>query len=145
MVSCNPIGEDLAEVALASNQITSLKGLDLKKGDEVVFWTKTTTTSSEGLVNYSVKYSVALNNKIISFDSTFVQYGEHTINSEVTENNGIISRFFSDDNGSSHEFERENKSFKVPKDGKYDFDFKLYNPEDDSFFRQSFAFILRKK
>lgn len=144
LVSCNPVGEDLAEIQLIPNEITSAKGLDLKKGDEVIFWVKN-SASSQGLVDYNVRYSVALNNKIISYDSTSVQYGDHTINSKVSESDGIISQFFSSENGSAIEFERENKSFKVPEDGKYDFDFKLYNPEDDSFFSKSFSVIIRGK
>ena len=144
IMSCNPIGEDLAETPLMPNEITSIKGLELKKGEEVVFWVKN-NVSTEGLIDYNLKYSVALNNKIVSYDSTSVQYGDHTINSKITESDGIISQFFSDENNSAIEFERENKSFKVPEDGKYDFDFKLYNPEDDSFFGKSFSVILRGK
>lgn len=144
LVSCNPIGEELAEIQLIPNEIASAKGLDLKKGDEVVFWIKN-NVSSQSLVDYNLRYSVALNNKIVSYDSTSVQYGDHTINSKVSESDGIISQFFSDENGSAIEFERENKSFKVPEDGKYDFDFKLYNPEDDSFFSKSFSVIIRGK
>lgn len=143
-VSCNPVGEDLTEIQLIPNEITSAKGLDLKKGDEVVFWVKN-SVPSESLVDYNVKYSVALDNKIVCYDSTFVQYGDHTINSKVSESDGIISQFFSNENGSAIEFERENKSFKVPEDGKYDFDFKLYNPEDDSFFSKNFSIIIRGK
>lgn len=141
LVSCNPVGEDLAEVPLVLDEITSIKDLELKKGDEVVFWSKVSTTKFS---DYKVKYSIASENKVVAFDSTSVMSGEHTINSKVSES-GFISSLFNGGEDSSQEFERENKSFVVPNDGKYDFDFKITSEEDGSFFGERFSFILRKK
>lgn len=141
-LSCNPIGEELAEVPLLLDEITSIKDMELKKGDEVVFWSKVSTTKFS---DYKVKYSIASGNKIIAFDSTNVMSGERTINSEVSEDGGFISRLFNGEGSSSREFERENTSFVVPQDGKYDFDFKISSEDDESSFGEQFSFILRKK
>jgi hypothetical protein len=142
ILSCNPVGEDLAEVPLVFDEITSLKGLDLKKGEEVVFWSKVSTSEFS---YHKIKYSIALNNKIVTIDTTSLMLGEHTINSKVSQDGGFISNLFTGNNSSSIEFERENISFKVPEDGKYDFDFKISSNENSSSFGEKFSFILRKK
>lgn len=142
IVSCNPIGKEVAEVPLVPNEIVSLKGVELKKGEEIFLWSKASVSEDS---NYNIKYSVILNNKIISYDSTSIMRGEHTINSETTSDTGFFSGLFGTEGKSSTEFERENTSIKVLEDGKYDFDFKLYNLEEGSSFGESVALKLRKK
>ena len=142
IVSCNPIGKEVAEVPLIPNEIVSLKGVELKKGEEIFLWSRASVSDES---NYNIKYSVTLNNKIISYDSTSIMRGEHTINSETTSDTGFFSGLFGTEGKSSTEFESENTSIKVLEDGKYDFDFKITSEEDDSFFGEQFSFILRKK
>jgi len=145
LVSCNPVGEDLAETAVSPDGITSIKGLDLKKGEEIVFWSKVQTGQDPNSLNYNIKYSIALNNKIVSFDSTSVMEGNHTINSKVERDKKFLSGLFSDEaSSSSYEFEIENKSFVVPENGKYDFDFKFYYTGED-FFRDNISIVIKGK
>lgn len=146
--SCNPVGEDLAEVVLVPNSITSIQALELKKGEEIVFWSKVATSESISEKNYSLKYSISLNDKIISYDSTYVKDGDHIINSKVIANNGFLSSIFAkegEERSKEVEYEAEKNSFKVPEDGKYDFDFKMNNPGDDFIFRDRISIVIKGK
>ncbi|KIC03494.1 hypothetical protein OA88_03735 [Flavobacterium sp. JRM] len=150
LTSCNPVGENLGEMPLFQNAISSIDSLDLKKGEEIVFWSKVTTRKDSLFSKYKIKYSISLNGKIIHFDSTYVEEGKHTINSKVIKDE-IVHSSSTEKDSIEHvenwEFEIENKSFKIPQDGKYNFDFKLEAPELDFFAKNSSAtsVIIRKK
>lgn len=150
LTSCgNPVGDSIVESPLFENEISSVKDLDLKKGDEVVFWSKVATRKDSTFVSYKFKYSISLKDSIIEFDNVYIAYGDHIINSKTT-NDKVTTSFSEKEDSISYvknwEFEIENKSFIVPQDGKYNFDFKMYCP-DTNFFsnRSSASIIIRKK
>lgn len=150
LTSCNPVGENLGETALFDKGISSIENLDLKKGEEVVFWSKVATRKDSTFSKFKVKYSISCNNKIIEFDSLYIAEGNHTINSKTKMDEITHSSSKGKDSieyVKNWEFEIENKSFKIPQDGKYNFDFKLYAPEVDFFARNSTgaSLIIRKK
>ncbi|MFB9077453.1 hypothetical protein ACFFLS_18305 [Flavobacterium procerum] len=150
LTSCNPVGENLGETALSDEGISSIENLDLKKGDEVVFWSKMATRKDSTFSKLKVKYSISCNNKIIEFDSLYIAEGNHTINSKTEMSE--VTHFTSTGKDSivyvkNWEFEIENQSFKIPQDGKYNFDFKLDTREVDFTAKNntSAALIIRKK
>jgi hypothetical protein len=151
LTSCNPVGEKLNETPLFQNGISSVDGLDLKKGEEIVFWSKVAKRKDSLLSGYKIKYSISLNDKIIELDSTYVSEGNHVINSKIIKSEMVHSSSDKQDSIEyieNLEFEIENKSFKIPQDGKYNFDFKLYAPAEQDFFSRnniSTSVIIRKK
>ncbi|WP_136668878.1 hypothetical protein [Flavobacterium sp. H122] len=149
-ISCNPVGENLGEVQLIQKGISSIEGLDLKEGDEIVFWTKLSTRKDSTFSKYKMRYSISQDDKIVKFDSLNIADGAHSINSKTTQEGITHSSAEGKDSieyVKNWEFEIENNSFIVPKDGKYNFDFKLYLPEMDFFAsnQSSASVIVRKR
>ncbi|MEL1252540.1 hypothetical protein AAEO57_02030 [Flavobacterium sp. DGU38] len=150
LASCNPIGETLGETPLFENTISSIDDIELKKGDEVVFWSKVATRKDSSFLKYKMRYSISCEGKIVKYDSTYISDGIHAINSK-TEIDEITHSFEkgkdSIEYAKNWEFEIENISFEIPKDGKYNFDFKFYSPEMEFFAKNSSStsIIIRKK
>lgn len=150
LFSCNPIGENMGETPLFENGISSIENIKLEKGDEIVFWSKVATRKDSSFLKYKFRYSISSEGKIIKYDSIYISDGAHTINSKTKiEEIGHTSSTGKDsiEYVKNWEFEIENNSFEIPKDGKYNFDFKLYSPEMDFFAKHSSstAIIIRKK
>ncbi|NQX38752.1 hypothetical protein SAMN05421820_101785 [Pedobacter steynii] len=144
LISCNPVGADIAEIPLKRGEVSSAEGIDLKKGDKVTIWSKLETNDKDDSPAFKVKYHIESAGKSLLYDSLDVFNGNHQINSKKTTES---YRSSSDDKESTiyytqHEFEIENTQFIVPKDGKYNFDFKL--TQDLSTFSKGFSIILRK-
>lgn len=144
LISCNPVGADIIEIPLKVGEISSAEGIDLKKGDKVMIWSKLETNDKDDSPAFKVRYHIESEGKSLLFDSLDVFNGSHQINSKKTTES---YRSSSDGKESTiyytqHEFEIENTQFIVPKDGKYNFDFKL--TQDRSSFSKGFSIILRK-
>lgn len=145
LISCNPVGADIIEIPLKVGEISSAEGIDLKKGDKVMIWSKLETNDKDDSPAFKVKYHIESEGKSLLFDSLDVFKGEHQINSKKTTES-YDSRGSSDKDSTiyytQHEFEIENTQFIAPKDGKYNFDFKL--TQDRSSFSKGLSIILRK-
>lgn len=147
---CHSIGEELIEVPVTKDEITSSGEISLKKGETVAFWTKISTDTP--YPEYSIKYLIEENKNTIEFDSIsrFTSGRNHIINA-TTSSEDITEKTFEEKDTLIHrenfEFELENKKFTAPKDGKYTFDFKLtkYESESQSFFNSGISIILRKQ
>ncbi|TRX35536.1 hypothetical protein FNW52_10880 [Flavobacterium sp. ZT3R18] len=141
---CQSLGEDLAEIPLSDQNITSSNEIELKKGEKIAIWTKCNIPNA--VPNFKIKYLIEENDKQIEFDSLF-PISEHIINSEASEED-VVEKNFDDKDTLIHkenfQFELKNKEFIAPKDGKYTFDFKL-SSKSESFFDSGFSIILRKQ
>jgi hypothetical protein len=144
MLGCQSLGEDLAEIPLSDQNITSSNEIELKKGEKITIWTKCNIPNAQP--NFKIKYLIEENGNKIEFDTLF-PISEHIINSkgskeDVTEKN-------SDDKDTlihkeNFQFELKNTEFIAPIDGKYTFDFKL-SSKSESLFNSGFSIILRKQ
>lgn len=145
LISCNPVGEEIIEIPLKVGEVSSAEGIELKKGDKVMIWSKLETNDKDDAPAFKVRYHIGSAGKTLLYDSLDVFKGEHEIHSKkTTESYQTMS---SSDKDSmvyyqQHEFEIENTQFVAPKDGKYDFDFKL--TQDLSSFSKGLSVILRK-
>ncbi|SHE77486.1 hypothetical protein [Pedobacter caeni] len=150
LASCNPVGENIIELPLQAGEISSAENIDLKKGDKVVIWSKLTLNDDEVLPDFKVRVNVENEGKSVWSDSLKVLKGRHAINSErSTEAYEVLGGGDSDgvekDSTayySKRTFELDNADFIVPKDGKYNFDFKL--KLDINSHNKGFSIILRK-
>jgi len=145
--ACNPVGSDIGEVALKSNEIASAEGIDLKKGDVVTIWSKVSTSGETVSPRLSLRYSIENNDELLKNDSVKVSGGKHIINSQKSEESYQTNSSTDKDSTvyyTKWEYEAESASFTVPRDGKYNFDFKLKNA-GDGFLNDEVAVILRKK
>jgi hypothetical protein len=146
-VSCNPVGEKIEEIGLKANEITSAEGVDLKKGDVVTIWSKVSTNNTMVSPNISLRYNIENKDESLKNDSIHVAGGSHIINSSKSEESYQTSDSNEKDSTvyyTKWEYEAENASFTAPRDGKYNFDFKLrYTGE--GFLRDEISVILRKK
>ncbi|MGE6353776.1 hypothetical protein ACQKCJ_07835 [Flavobacterium sp. NPDC079362] len=144
---CHSAGEDLIEVPVAKDEITSSGEISLKKGETIVFWTK--INSNSPYPEYTIKYLIQENKKTVEFDSItrFSSGTNHIINAKASSEI-ITEKTFEEKDTIIHkkdfEFELENKKFTAPKDGKYTFDFKLTKSDSDSFFNSGISIVLRK-
>ncbi|MCP2029297.1 hypothetical protein L1276_004481 [Flavobacterium sp. HSC-32F16] len=151
LASCNPIGESVGETPLIENGISSINDINLKKGDKITFWNKVATRKDSSFAKYKIRYSISLDGKVVKYDSTYVSNGKHEINSKTKIEEIVHSSSTEKDSieyVKNWEFEIKNNSFfTVPKDGNYNFDFKLYIPEMDFFEKNnsSTSIIIRKK
>lgn len=145
LASCNPIGEKVAEIPLSVGEIAGTNAIDLKKGDVVTIWSKIAERSDKEGVPFKVKYNIESNGKSIAFDSLRVNEGNHMINAEKTTESYTQSSSAGDSTKyyTLKQFEIENKKITIPRDGKYNFDFKLVNG-DYGFSNSDMLIILRK-
>ncbi|WP_131536479.1 hypothetical protein [Pedobacter nototheniae] len=141
--SCNPIGTDITEVPLQIGEITSAEGVDLKKGDVVTIWSK--VAAKEATPDFKIKFNVESRGQSLMFDSLNVMGGTHIVNSKKTTESYNSSSSAGDSTVyyTVWDFEIENKKFTVPRDGKYNFDFKL-TKAGTSFPSSEISIILRK-
>ncbi len=146
LVSCNSLGEDLVELPLKSDNITSTKAIDLKQGETIAIWTKFDTDTPNP--QYSIKYLIEESGTQIKFDSLSFNSAEktHIINATAS-NEELIEKTFDEKDTiiykENFKFELENYKFIAPKDGKYTFDFKLTTQTESSFYRD-YTIVLRK-
>jgi hypothetical protein len=145
MSSCNPIGEKIAEIPLSAGEIGSANAIDLKKGDVITIWSKVSERSDKEDAPFKVKYNIERDGQRIIFDSLKVTDGNHIINAEKTTESYTESSSAGD--STKHytlkQFEIENKKITIPRDGKYNFDFKLVDGDYD-FFNNDMLITLRK-
>lgn len=145
LISCNPVGKDLIEIPLKRGEVSSAEGIELKKGDKVTIWSKLETNDKDDSPAFKVRYHIESGGKSLVYDSLDVFKGEHQINSKKTTES-YHSTSSSDKDSTiyynQHEFEVENTQFVAPKDGKYNFDFKL--TQDLSTFSKGLSIVLRK-
>lgn len=145
--ACNPVGNDIAEVGLKANEITSAEGIELKKGDVVTIWSKVATNSETVSPSLTLRYSIENNDETLKNDSVQVIKGTHLINSHKSEESYQTNSSTERDSTvyyTKWEYEAESASFTAPRNGRYNFDFKLKN-SSDGFLRDEVAVILRKK
>ncbi|CAD0005692.1 MULTISPECIES: hypothetical protein [Flavobacterium] len=146
--SCHSIGEELIEVPISKDEITSSGEISLKKGETISFWTKIISTTP--YPDYTIKYLIEENKKAIEFDSISRFSGTNHIINATASSEDITEKTSKEKDTIIHsekfEFEFENKKFTAPKDGKYTFDFKLtkYESDSESFFGSGMSIILRK-
>ena len=151
VVSCNIVGETIGEVGI-NNEITSLENISLKKGDEIVFWSKIAVKYDTLPEIYKYKYLISCNDIAVKYDSSYLFNGNHNLHSEKEIVKDTIKNFDDKDSIITRNvwnFEIENFTYKVLKDGKYSFDFKTNRQLNNSFFFDSnsisASILIRKK
>jgi hypothetical protein len=154
--SCNVIGTDLGEeIGLSTSSISSLDNVFLKKGDEVVIWTKSSlqykTNDSPNINDYSVKYYIEKDKDSMLVDRYYPLVFAHYIKSSQEIESETERGYNANDEEEDVEvisvnrkYEAESNVYVVPEDGTYSFNFKLYAKNNISFYsRCTFSIILR--
>ncbi|MCL5128591.1 hypothetical protein [Algibacter sp. L4_22] len=156
--SCNVVGNDLEkEVGLSTSSISTIDNVSLKKGEEVVIWTKSSleykTYESPDLDDYSIKYYIEKDKDSMLVDRYLPLVFSHFIKSSKEEESDTETRY-NDDNEEEEvditrvtsEYEAESGVYVVPEDGNYSFSFKLYSKDNISFYsRGRFSIKLRTR
>ncbi|WP_108866349.1 hypothetical protein [Aquimarina aquimarini] len=153
LISCNVIGEKLEEVPLQKGMINSSTDMDLKQGDVITIWSKAEMKYTEGKESdFEIKYHIEKDGETLDFGKFAILddiYLTHTISSSKNKDESYNSNSDeADEEGRVYyytwSFERESYIFTAPDNGKYTFDFKLYEIKDD-FPSDNIAIVLRKK
>jgi hypothetical protein len=169
IISCNPVGEKITEEKPVDMQlVNTVDGLNLKKGDIVVVWSKLDASfiKNGAIPSYEFIYNLSLDGNTVDHSSTIMFADKkHIINStykkeeeeepekETTEqssdyNNEADSTKIAEEKEvtASWEFEQKVTEIPIKKDGKYTLDYKVraQNGDTDSMFNK-IAIILRKK
>ncbi len=148
LFGCQSLGEDLVELPLNPQTISSSSEIQLKKGEKVTIWTKCNVSFSKP--NFKIKYLIEEKGKKIEFDSLIYDVNESyaIINSQASKEDVVEKNYYDKDtiiHKENFQFELKNKDFFAPKDGKYSFDFKLTSEtESGSMFNHDYSIVLRK-
>ena len=108
--SCNVLGKKIKVIPLAPGDIASAENIALKKGDELVLWSKIEAQYDDERPNFSIRYLLEKDGAIVSFDSVRVMDGAHTVNSSFTNEKGGYKTLNA---------EIENKKIAIKDDGNY--------------------------
>jgi hypothetical protein len=148
---CQSLGEDIAEIQLSDQDITSSNEIQLKKGDIIAIWTKCNVPNP--YPDFQIKYLIEENHDKIEYNVLTPYYSsQHIINSTASEEH-VVEKNYEDKDTLIHkknfQFEYKNIEFIAPIDGKYTFDFKMSKKSDpqsdsESMFNSGLAIILRK-
>lgn len=166
--SCNPVGEKITEETPADMQlVNTIDGLDLKKGDVIVVWSKLEASFVKNgvLPSFDFIYNLSLNGNTVA-NSSVAMFSDkkHIINSTYTQQKEeeeqpmtVQTSGYSDDSdttqvekqkevSASWEFEQKVIEIPIEKDGKYTLDYKVKpkDAESNSMFNKA-AIIIRKK
>lgn len=170
ILSCNPVGEKITEEAPVDMQlVNTIDGLDLKKGDVIVVWSKLDASFIKNgvLPSFDFIYNLSLNGNTVE-NSSVLMFADkkHIINStykkqkedeneekdapEQTSEYGDESDSTKVEKekevSASWEFEQKVIEIPIKKDGKYTLDYKVKakDADSDSMFNKA-SIILRKK
>lgn len=135
LFSCNTIGTKVKQIPLEVGNISTVNNIKLKKGDQLVIWSKIAAKYEDAAPDFSLRYLIEKDGEKMAFDELNVMNGAHTINTYSGDDDGKYK---------SQKTEIENKIIDIKEDGNYSFSFKLVEIEDD-FPSDEISVILRKK
>lgn len=168
ILSCNPVGEKITEEApVDMQQVNTIDGLDLKKGDVIVVWSKLDASFIKNgmLPSFDFIYNLSLNgNTVENASAAMFADKKHIINStykkedenEEKEAPEQTSEYGDESDSTkvekeqevsaSWEFEQKVIEIPIKKDGKYTLDYKVKAKDADSnsMFNKA-SIIIRKK
>lgn len=168
--SCNPVGEKITEETPVNMQlVNTIDGLELKKGDIIVVWSKLDASFVKNgvLPSFDFIYNLSMNGNTVEnssapmfadkkhiINSTYTKQKEEEDEKEIPEQQ--TSEYNSDSDSTkveekkevsaSWEFEKKVTEIPIKKDGKYTLDYKVKaNDADGNSMFNKASIILRKK
>ncbi|MCT2564399.1 hypothetical protein [Chryseobacterium herbae] len=170
VLSCNPVGEKITEETPADMQlVNTIDGLDLKKGDVIVVWSKLDASfvkngmlpSFDFIYNLSLNGNTTDNSSVALFtDKKNIIHSTYTKQKEEEEEETPVTEEtseYSDDSDTikvekqkevtaSWQFEQKVTEIPIKQDGKYTLDYKVKAKDADSnSMFNKVAIMIRKK